>query len=588
MAANSSISLTSLDFDTIKNTFKSYLRGQDRFKDYDFDGSNMSVLLDLLAYNTFHQGFYLNMVGNEMFMDSAVLRDSVVSHAKELNYVPRSFKSAEATINLTIVSQDPNKISLTIPKGYTFSSSFFNQLFTFSVAENITLNGFGTFNIPNLKIYEGVYLKDTYVYASNNKQRYLISNKTVDISSLSVTIIEDAGATIHTYTRAPSLFNLDSNSMVYFVQGAESDSYEIVFGDGVTGRKPKENSVVILEYRISNGELPNGCNAFIPDGSIDGETNITVVTESAASAGSISESIESIKFNAPRYFTTQERAVTTEDYETLLTVNFPEINAVTAFGGEELNPPQYGKVFIAVDLVDVDGLPDIKKTEYFRFLRPRSPVTIEPVFVNPEYTYIAVNSRVKYNINITRLAQDDVKTIVSSAILNYARTNLNNFNRTFRYSQLLRVIDTSQSSIISNETDIQVIKIIENPVLDTFLTFDVNYNIPLDIIYDENVQAYSIQSSEFTYKGLRAILRDDGNGVINVVSASNSSIIDPIGTINYETGLLQFSNFKIDNFTGTGIKIYAQPQFKDITTINNIILNIIEEDITVTVESVRA
>jgi len=588
MAANSSISLTSLDFDTIKNTFKSYLRGQDRFKDYDFDGSNMSVLLDLLAYNTYHQGFYLNMVGNEMFMDSAVLRDSVVSHAKELNYVPRSFKSAEAIINLTVTSDDPNKISITIPKGYTFTSNFFNQLYTFSVAENVTVQGFGTFNVPELKIYEGIYFKDTYVYASNNKQRFLISNKTVDISSLTVTIYEDNGANIQTYTRASSLFNLDASSMVYFVQGAENDSYEIMFGDGVTGRKPKENSVVILEYRISNGELPNGANSFIPDSTIDGDSNINVITVSNATSGSISESIESIKFNAPRYFTTQERAVTTEDYETLLKVNFPEINAVTAFGGEDLNPPQYGKVFIAVDLVDVDGLPDIKRTEYFRFLRPRSPVTIEPVFVNPVYTYLAVNSRVKYNINITRLSQDDIKTIVSSAILSYARNNLNDFNRTFRYSQLLRIIDTSQSSIISNETDIQVVKIIENPVLDTFLTFDVNYNIPLDIVYDENLQAYSIQSSEFTYKGLRAILRDDGNGIINVVSASNSAIIDPIGTINYETGLLQFSNFKIDNFIGIGIKIYAQPQFKDISTINNVILNIVEEDVAITVESVRA
>lgn len=588
MAANSSISLTSLDFDTIKSTFKSYLRGQDRFKDYDFDGSNMAVLLDLLAYNTFHQGFYLNMVGNEMFMDSAVLRDSVVSHAKELNYVPRSFKSAEATINLTVSSTDQNKISVTIPKGFTFTSNFFNQLYTFSVAENITIQGFGTFNIQDLKIYEGVYLKDTYVYASNNKQRFLISNKTVDISSLSVTIYEDNGANIHTYTRASSLFNLDSSSMIYFIQGAENDSYEIMFGDGVTGRKPKENSVVVIEYRISNGELPNGCNSFIPDSTIDGEADISVVTVENATSGSISESIESIKFNAPRYFTTQERAVTTEDYETLLKINFPEVNAVTAFGGEDLDPPQYGKVFIAVDLVDVDGLPDIKKTEYFRFLRPRSPVTIEPVFVNPEYTYIAVNANVKYNVNVTRLSQDDIKTIVSSAMLNYAKTNLNNFNRTFRYSQLLRVIDTSQSAIISNETDIQIIKIIENPALDTFLTFDVNFNIPLDVIYDPNLLAYSIQSSEFTYKGLRASLRDNGEGIINVVSASSAAVIDPVGTINYDTGLLQFSNFKIDNFLGVGIKVYAQPRFKDISTINNVILNIVEEDIVVSVESVRA
>lgn len=588
MAANSSISLTNLDFDTIKDTFKSYLRGQDKFKDYDFDGSNISVLLDILAYNTYHQGFYLNMVGNEMFMDSAVLRDSVVSHAKELNYLPRSFKSAEASINLTVTSNDPSKISLTIPKGYTFTSNFFNQLFTFSVAENITVSGFGTFNVPNLKIYEGIYLKDTYVYASNNKQRYLISNKTVDTSSVTVTVIEDAGATIQTYSRATSLFNLDANSKVFFIQGAENDSYEITFGDGVTARKPKENSVIVIEYRISNGELPNGCDTFIPDTTIDGEANIVVVTNEKANSGSISESIESIKFNAPRFYATQERAVTTEDYETLLKVNFPEINAVTAFGGEDLDPPQFGRVFIAVDLNEVDGLPDIKRNEYFRFLRPRSPVSIEPVFVNPEYLYLGVKSTVKYNINVTRLSQDDIRTIVLSAMLNYAKTNLNNFNRTFRYSQLVRIIDTAQSSIISNETDIRVIKSLENFELGRFLTFDVNFNIPLELTYDVATQkSFSVESSEFVYEGVRCILKDDGNGNINIVSSINDAIIQFAGTVDYDTGLIQFTNFKVDNLFTRSLKIYGLPKFKDISTINNVILNIIEEDVSITVEAIR-
>jgi hypothetical protein len=592
--ANSSIMLTSLDFDTIKNTFKSYLREQDRFNDYDFEGSNINVLLDILSYNTFHNAFYLNMVGNEMFLDSAQLRDTVVSHAKELNYTPQSFRSAQANVDITITSSDRSKRSIVVPKGTTFTSRSLNRNYTFSVNENIVIdeytlvdNNTVRFTGKNITLYEGYYVNESYVYTYDTQSPLIISNKNVDISSINVTVIEDSGATTVVYQRANSLFDIDSNSKVFFIQGAETDSYEIIFGDGVSGSRPKNNSIVSVEYRICNGELPNGCNKFVPDTTIQDETNISVTTNVAAGGGTVYESIESIKYNAPRHFTTQERAITTEDYETLLKLNFPEINTVTAYGGEDLDPPQFGKVYVSVDLKEVDALPDIKRQEYYRFLKPRSPVSIDPVFVDPEYTYLGVTSKINYNLNVTALSVDDIRTIVGASILQFALNTLNNFNRTFRYSKLIQAIDSSQVSIISNETDINVIKIVQ-PVTGKFLTFDVLYNIPLSVERPAlDSTQFSVYSSPIVYKGIKAFIRDDGEGAVNILSTSSEASIDTIGTIDYDKGLLQFSNFKIDSFTGPGIKFYAYPRNKDISTINNVILNIVEEDLNITVEPVR-
>lgn len=591
--ANSSIILSNLDFDTLKNTFTSYLKSQDRFNDYDFDGANINVLLDLLAYNTFQNNFYLNMVGNEMFLDSAQLRDSAVSHAKELNYVPQSFKSAQAKVDITVTSSTTAKRSLVIPKGFSFSSRLLNKNYTFTIPENIVISDYTlsggnvVFTGKDITLFEGYYVNDSYTYTYNNAQRLLITNKNVDISSLIVTVIEDAGSTVTNYSRASSLFDLDSTSKVFFVQGAENDSYEIVFGDGVSGSRPKNNSVIQLEYRLSNGQLPNGCKSFTPDGPIQGETSVVIQTISAAAGGTVSESIESIKYNAPRHFTTQERAITTEDYETLLKLNFPEINTVTAYGGEDLDPPQFGKVYVSVDLKEVDALPDIKRQEYYRFLKPRSPVSIDPVFVDPEYTYLGVTSKVNYNLNVTALSVDDIRTIVGTSIIQYALNNLNNFNRTFRYSKLIQAIDSSQVSIISNETDINVIKIV-SPLTGKFLTFDVLYNIPLAVEKPTlDATQFSVYSSPIIYKGIKSFIRDNGEGALTVLSTASEALIDTIGTIDYDTGLLQFSNFKIDSFTGPGIKFYAYPRNKDISTINNVILNIIEEDLNITVVAVR-
>jgi hypothetical protein len=597
MAANSSIALTQLDFDSFKTSLKTYLTEQDEFQDYDFEGSNLSVLLDVLAYNTYQNAFYLNMVSNEMFLDSAKLRDSVISHAKELNYLPRSFTSAKADIRLTVTPTDPNKNSIVVPKGTAFISRVDDYSFTFTTTQNLVVTNKidGAFVSDTITIYEGNYLSDTYAINYANPLVFKINNKNVDISSIAVTVIEDNGSVNIEYSRATSLFGYDENSAVFFLQPGIGDIYEVVFGDGVVGRKPKNNAIVIIEYRTSNGELPNGAFRFINSGRIDNEANVAITTLKAAADGAVAEDLNSIKFNAPRAFTTQERAVTAEDYQNLLKANFPEINAVTAYGGEDATPPQYGRIFVSVDLTEVDGLPKIKEDEYKRFLRSRSSVAMDPIFITPDYTYLKVDSIVKYNINLTGKNPEDLRTFVIDSILNYASTNLNSFSRTFRYSKLVQAIDATDNSIVSNETEINLVKYL-TPVLNTSLNLTIDFKSPLTqevpLLGDEHpiIDIHGVTSTPFTYTGIQnCVLEDNGDGVMRIVTpsgANHKKIID-IGTVDYDTGVVRLNNFNIQSYVGTSLKIYGEPRFRDITAIQNVILNVIEPDVNITVEQIR-
>jgi len=625
MAANSSIVLTQLDFDSYKDSLKTFLRSQDRFKDYDFDGSNLSVLLDVLSYNTYQNAFYLNMISNEMFLDSAKLRDSVISHAKELNYLPRSFRSSSAVIQLVITSTNTAKRSIVIPKGTSFTSRVDDFTYNFSTTENYVITNRTpsgsslVYESEPIRVYEGSYLSDTYTVNYDRPLVYKISNKRVDLESVLVTVFEDNGTTVQTYKRATSLFGHDGNSKVFFLQPGIGDAYEIVFGDGVVGRKPKNNSACIIEYRTCSGELPNGAFKFINTASIDGETNIVIQTITAAADGAVAEDLNSIKYNAPRAFTTQERAVTSEDYENLLKANFPEINAVVAYGGEDASPPQYGRIFLSIDLDEVDGLPKIKEAEYKKFLRSRSSVAIEPLFVSPDYTYLYVKTNIKYNINLTGLNPEDIRTNVIDSILNHASVNLNNFGRTLRYSRFIRDVDAAEASIISNETQIELVKYL-TPVLSTTVTgsatttsgslvslatsgvISSGQNVTIDfknplrndvpgkgaehLIGDIHI----VSSSTFTYNGLaNCRLEDDGDGIMRIVNTSGIQhrTILAIGTVDYDTGIIRINNFNITNYTGTSLKIYAKPRTLDITSTQNVILNILENDVDVSIEQIR-
>jgi len=595
--ADSSISLTQLDFNEYKASLKAYLTEQEEFKDYDFDGSNLSILLDILSYNTYQNAFYMNMVSNEMFLDSARLRDSVISHAKELNYLPRSFTSAKADIQLTVTPTDSNKNSIVVPKGTGFISRVDDYTYTFTTSQNIVITNKvdGSFVSDTITIYEGNYLSDTYAVNYINPLIFKINNKSVDASSVAVTVLEDNGSSVLEYSRATSLFGYTETSRVFFLQPGVGDLYEVVFGDGIVGRKPKNNSVVIIEYRTSNGELPNGAFRFINAGRIDNEANVTITTISSAADGAVAEDLNSIKFNAPRAFTTQERAITAEDYQNLLKANYPEINAVTAYGGEDATPPQYGRIFVSVDLTDVDGLPKIKEDEYRRFLRSRSSVAMEPIFISPDYTYLSVTGIVKYNINRTGLNPEDIRTFVIDSILNYASINLNSFVKTFRYSKLVQAIDATDESIISNETDINLVKYL-TPNLNVPLNLTVDFKCPLTqeipLLGDEHpmIDVHGVSSTPFTYTGIQnCVLEDNGDGVMRIVTSvgvNHKKIVD-IGTVDYDTGVVRLNNFIVQNYVGTSLKIYAEPRSRDITAIQNVILNIIEPDVNITIEQIR-
>lgn len=591
----SSIVLSQLDFDSNKAALKEFLKAQDEFKDYDFDGANLSTLLDLLSYNTHLNSFYLNMIANEGFLDSAKLRDSVVSHAKELNYLPRSFSSASAKIDISITTSDSTKKTLVIPKGTAFLSRIDDNTFSFVTDENIILSNNNNVFSSTITVYEGSYLSDTYAIDYSKPLRFKINNNTVDLSSLSVTIIEDNGSIQTQYSRATSLLGLDETKEVFFLQPSSNGTYEVLFGDGIISKKPKNNSIVLIEYRICSGELPNGAQKFIPSGKIDGESNISISTNVAAAFGSVSESLESIKFNAPRAFTTQERAITAEDYENILRQNFPEINAVSAFGGEDATPPQYGRIFISVDLKDVDDLPVNKKNEYIRFLKSRSSVAMEPLFVSPDYTYVDIKSIIKYNVNRTSLNPEDIRTLVTSAILSYSNSNLNNFNKTLRYSKLVNNIDIAEDSIVSNDTSIRLIKVIQ-PKLNTTQSFKIDFKAPLfdslSLIDEEHPAGdqHVITSSTFTYFGQKnCILEDDGDGTIRIVSQelnTHKSIIN-VGTVDYSTGIVTISDLNISALSNPNFKIYALAKSKDIETSRNTILNILEEDVSLEIIQVR-
>jgi len=579
--ATTSNDLTTLDFTAIKQNLKEYLKSQDIFQDYDFEGSNINVLLDVLAYNTNLNSFYLNMLSNEMFLDSALLRDSIVSHAKELNYVPRSFRSATAKINVTLVD-NAGSGTVVIPRGTTFTGTLGQKNFTFSTIENVQAivnpNVENQFIATGVTIKEGDFVQDTYVTNADNQPRFLITNKTVDTNSIRVNIIEDNGENVISYEKRDSLFGIGAEDKIYFLQAAENDTYEILFGDGVIGRQPKNSSIVLIEYRTCNGELPNGIRTFTADSNIGSASVIDVsVTvednlERYAEGGSLPETLEEIKFNAPRAFSTQERVITAQDYATLLKAKFSEINDVAAFGGEEFDPPQFGKVIVAVDLKNTDVLPTSYKNNFARFLKDRSPLSLQPIFVTPNYSYVLIDTNVKYSIKQTSLGIGDIQNLVLAAIRNFNFNNLESFNTTMRYSNLVAAIDNAQVAILSNDTKIEIAKYV--PITPLVRT---NYNIR----FDSPISA--VRTDNFTYQGVDSYMKDNGNNRLDIIK-SNGEIIE-VGEVSYQDGIVRIDNFEVS--TKANLKLIATPNEADIVANKNTILRVLDDDIKITITQVN-
>lgn len=596
--ANGSINLVNLDFESLKQSFKTHLSSQTAFRDYDLNGSNISVLMDLLAYNTYINTFYMNMVASEMFLDTAQLRNSVVSHAKQLNYTPRSFRSAAATVNLSI-TPTAGVTAVTIPRGTSLTSKVGSNTYTFTVDDNIVLTSSsnGSYVANNVTIYEGALVTDTFIYSSTaDQQRFVLSNPTIDTTSIRVYVTENNASVIRTYVQANTYIGAGPTSEIFFVQAAENDLYEVVFGNGTQGRMPAHGAAISVVYRVCNGELPNGCYIFSADDSIDGHANVRVTTVSTATGGSVHENTESIRKNAPRYFQTQERAITAKDYQTILQLAYPEIASIYVFGGEEATPPRYGKVMISLDLADSAGVSEGRKAEYERYLRERSPITIDPVFIEPEFLNVIVNCNVTYNLNTLTVSETDLRSAVQTNLRVFNEQNLNDFNTTLRYSKLVQFVDGVNASIVSNDTELIVYKDL-NPVLNSDAPLAVELVNPLEIINSSvaSVEFYkhSVWSTYFTYRGTpKCRLEDDGAGNLNIVVIPAGGVdyehqfVTTVGTVNYETGKIDIaSGLYINAYEGSSIKVKGRTRSRDIVALQNNIIRIKDSDIFVTMES---
>jgi len=578
--ANTNIDLVGLDFTSLKNNLKTFLKNNTSFKDLDYEGSNINVLLDVLAYNSYLNAFYTNMVASEMFLDSAQLRDSIVSHAKELNYVPRSFVSAKATVDITITPSG-NTSSVFIRKNTSFTSRVGSNTFTFVTNDSYVTAANGASFVQTLDLYEGSIKTESFVINySNTSQRFVLSNPTVDTSSLEVIVYEDNGQTTLVYTKAATLYNLDENTRVFFIQPAQNQQYEIIFGDGVFGRKPKDGSTFVVKYRACSGELPNGARVFDINGPIDGHSNVVTVTVNEATGGMVAESIESIRFNAPRSFQAQNRAVTATDYETLLKAQFSDIQSISVFGGEDSDPPQYGKVFISVDVAQADGAPELR---------------MQVNFIDPVFLYASVDTTVQFNVNMTTKTTNDIETSVKAAISNFNITKLSNFKKNLYYSQLTNDIDKADPSIIGNDT---VVKMIARVTPRTNVPFPFSVNINNQVVTEEGKKievsephyGHGLTSTFFTYQGSRCLLVDDslGNVYIALQEGETIRIIKVVGLIDYQKGRVVIQeSFQIEGYEGNFIEMIFKTVSKNLESKNNVILSIDTLDVNVTAVGVK-
>jgi hypothetical protein len=596
--ANTSINLVDLDFASLKGSFKNYLRDQNQFKDYDFEGSNINILLDLLSYNSYKNAFYLNMLLSESFLDSAQLRNSILSHAKELNYLPRSARSSKAKVRIEFEATGESAPYI-IQKGSPLTTLVKNESYTFTIPETITVSSANTTYSFETDIFEGTYIQDTYTYRQGiENQRFKLTNRNIDTESLTVSVFEDGNEVSDAYKLSTSLLDLDETSKVFFLQPTETGYFEVLFGDNNLGRRPKINSTIVMEYRTSSGELPNGAREFSVDFDPTGsdELNFTpeVNTLENSRDGAEEESIESIRYMAPRHFQTQERAITASDYSIALKGQFPEINAVHAYGGEDLSPPQFGKVFIAVDITNVDGFPESKKIEYRNFIDRRSPFGIRPVFIDPEFSYLSVRSKVRYDVNVTSASRETLKSIIKNAIVDFNEEYLNDFNVILRNSKLETEIDDSDASIISSVTRTRIYKKI-NPRLGLSENFRINFGVPIiDTIPEKEdlhraTDVHALVSSLFIFNSEQVLLEDDGTGNVRIMKTDGfiNEKIKNVGKIDYNTGQIEIDGLVVDSFQGSSIKLYVTPVDPDVVASQNSILTIEDDEIIIDLEEVR-
>ena len=565
------INVAELDFDDIKSNLVEFLRGQDQFKDYDFTGSGLSILMDLLAYNTHYNNLYTNLAVNEMFLDSAAKRDSVVSLAKMLGYTPRSATCSYSTVDVQIINPTSNPAVTVLPAGQPFETTVNGIQYTFyNTGDYTCAPGALGYVFSGVKIIEGTPL--TYTYTTTPGIRYIIPNANVDVSTIKVTVQETASS--GTFTNFQYVNNvygaIESTSPIFFVKETEGGLLEIVFGDGNLGMALTNGNVVTINYYVSSLDSPNGARLFNYAGIplLGGSTNVS--TKVIAAGGSAPEDIESIRFNAPRSFAAQGRAVTTQDYQTIIISNFPEAKSVAVWGGESNSPAIYGKVFICVLPTDADKLTTTQKTQITgTLLANKNVVSVTPVIVDPDYINIQLDITSYYDQSKTSKSISQLQQILLDTVTTYNTQNLLNFNGVFRFSELSRLLDTSDTSFVNNITTVILNRQIV-PQYNVSAQYTINMINP---IYTSNQPEGNIYSNGFSIYGDSVntyYLDDDGLGNIRLYTLDSNyqkNIVNPtIGTVDYTTGLIIISNLKITSIVNQYFILSVKPASNDVVS----------------------
>lgn len=585
----SDLRIAELDFDQIKANLKTYLASKPEFTDYNFEGSGLSQLLDVLAYNTHYNAYMANMLHNEAFLDSAIKRSSVVSKAKHLSYTPRSARSATAIVDIIVNSPTGTPSFLTLDRYTQFNTSINGAAYTFVNPESITISpsaGVYIFNAVSLKEGKPYNLSFTVVNPGPD-ERYELSNDNIDTSTMLVSVQTSlSNNTRTTFTRVDDITQINSSSNVYFLEENYRGKYEIFFGDGVLGKLLTTGNIISVDYLITNADSANVSptlnQSFTLSGNISGNSNVTINVLQNSVGGDQREAINSIKFNAPRNFISQTRAVTTEDYLSAIEANVGNVESVSVWGGEDNDPPIYGKVFIS--LKPYSGYTISNSTKAViknNVLKAKNVLTISPEFVDPTYIWINLNVTVRYKYLQTTKSSSQIAQLAQDAIVNYFNTNLQKFNSNFVLSKLTGMIDSSDSSIIGNSITVQVQKRIE-PTLNSQQSHTLNFGTrlhPNDIVSTNFYIDVNGTPTLVRIKDLQTAnpTNYEGTGIMQLYSADSGDIIlNNIGTVDYPSGVVYLQNLNVSNFYSnmSDIRITSQVQEKssDINVLRNNIL----------------
>ena len=596
---------TNLDFNQVKTTLREYLKENSSFTDYDFEGSNLSTILDVLAYNTYITSYNANMVANEVFIDSATLRENVVSLARNIGYTPKSRKAARATITFFVNTGDlsPAPATITLNKGVvaSSSSSFGSQSFVFSILEDITVPVVdNTAQFNNIPVFEGNLVNSNFTYnARNLEQKFILDNIGIDTDLMTVTVKPNQQSSRSVkYSLQDSLFDIDGDSKVYFIQEVDDERYQVIFGDNIFGKKLEDNNFIEVNYITSSGDAANGVNNFKFSGRLSYNRNSeeyvvtsgvsALTTGISASGGESIEGVESIKKFAPRIYASQNRALTANDYETLIPAKiYPETESISVFGGEELVPPQYGKVFISIKPRFGDFLPNLMKENIKAKLKKYAVAGIVPEILDLKYLYLEVDSKVYYNSNLAPSATA-VSTIVQNNSTKYAESSeMNKYGARFKYSKFLKIVDDSHEAVTSNITTVKMRRDLR-VVTNSFAEYSIGFG---NEFYIKSMDGYNIKSSGFNVAGINEPVylgdipntnRVDGSiflfTVPNVGSQSPTIVRRNAGTINYVSGVITLNPINIlgakDKDGIPIIEIEASPLSNDVVGLQDLYLQL--------------